>query len=450
MVKPRAIFACQQCGETHPRWAGRCDACGAWNSIREESGIAVALPGEPRRAAVALRDLRPEDAQRATSGIAEFDRVIGGGLVPGSTLLIGGDPGVGKSTLLLEIAAQRARRATAAKSGARPLYVTAEESAGQIALRAQRLGLADLDILVLSEDRLEPVLDAMLDGQHDLVVIDSIQTVRKESLSSAAGTVAQVRECASDLVAAARRARVPLVLVGHVTKDGLLAGPRVLEHLVDTVLYFEGERDTEFRILRAVKNRFGPAGEVAVFAMGEKGLVEPEHAAAAFLGAARGLPGAVVAAVVEGSRVFMVEVQALTSRAIYGPPRVRSNGVESARASMLAAVLSRRCGLELGDQDIHLNIAGGFRVSDPGCDLAVCLAIASSFLDRAVQSGLAVFGEVGLGGEVRAARSVSTRLREAEALRFERVALPAANEVEASSLALSQLERVRDILDLLL
>jgi DNA repair protein RadA/Sms len=443
MSKKKSTYVCQECGEAHPRWAGRCDACGAWNSVHEETVTTSNRADAPRGRVTRLAELDATEAQRSPTGIAELDRVLGGGFVPGGTILIGGDPGVGKSTLLLEVATR------CAKSNRPPLYVTAEESATQIALRARRLGLDPEGLLVLAEDRVESVLDAMLDEDRGLVIVDSIQTVRKASLGSAAGSVAQVRECAADLVDAARRSQSPLVLVGHVTKDGLLAGPRVLEHLVDAVLYFEGERETEFRVLRAIKNRFGPVGEVAVFAMSEKGLVEPERPAAAFLGASRGLPGAVVAAIAEGSRGFLVEVQALTSPATYGAPRVRTNGIDGARAAMLAAVLTRRCGLELGDQDIHLNVAGGFKVSDPGVDLAICLAMASSFLDRPLASNLAVCGEVGLGGEVRAVRNLTARIREASALGFEKLLAPTANDTPPAAIEVLSIDRVHHLLEFL-
>lgn len=426
MKKPgKSAFVCQECGEVHTRWAGRCQACGNWNTIVEERAAAFeggsAAGGAPGRLAarpLPITALAPEQRPRLSTGIAEFNRVLGGGLVPASAILVGGDPGVGKSTLLLEMAAHRAA------AGDRPLYVSAEESAGQVALRAQRLRLSHQNLMVLAEDRLERIIDVALDEPPSLLVLDSIQTVRKSVLGSAAGSVAQVRECAADLIAAARQGGFPVALVGHVTKDGMLAGPKLLEHLVDVVLYFEGERDAELRLLRAIKNRYGPAGEVAVFAMGERGLVDPERPAAAFLGRAGGRAGAVVAAAVEGSRVFLVEIQALTAPASSGAPRVRANGVDPGRAAMLGAVLCRRAGLALSDQDIYVNVAGGFRLSDPGCDLAVCLAIASSFVDRAMAPGTVVFGEVGLSGEVRPVRQAAARAREAQALGFTRLLGP--------------------------
>lgn len=424
MKKVHRSFVCQECGQDHIRWSGRCDACGAWSTLVEETVVPAKNPGrrrqedsrapKPRR----LSEVAPEDSARMSTGIAELDRVLGGGMVPGSAILVGGDPGVGKSTLLLAIAANRAG------GGFRPLYVTAEESAGQIALRAGRIASSHDNLMVMAEDRIESILDAVLDDPPDLLVVDSIQTVRKADLASAAGSVAQVRESSADLIAAARSASVPLFLVGHVTKDGMIAGPKVLEHLVDVVLYFEGERDSSLRILRSIKNRYGPTGEVAVFAMGERGLTEPSHPGALFLGAAAGLPGTAVAAAVEGSRVFLVEVQALTAPATYGPPRIRANGVDPGRAAMLAAVLNRRAGLPLGDQDIHVNVAGGFRLSDPGCDLAICLAMASSFLDRPAPVSSVAFGEIGLGGEIRTVRNAGGRLREARALGFGRALTP--------------------------
>lgn len=436
-------FACQECGQEHSRWAGRCNGCGAWNSIVEEAKSAAgARPGRrPTSTPRSVDEIPTDDQARLGTGMSEFDRVLGGGLVPGSAVLVGGDPGVGKSTLLLEVAAHRAG------GGRQPLYITAEESDAQVALRAERLGLKRSGLLVLAENRLEPILDLLLDEPPDLVVIDSIQTISKEGLSSAPGSVAQVRDCAADLVQAARHGGFPLVLIGHVTKEGMLAGPKVLEHLVDAVLYFEGDQGTDHRILRAVKNRHGPSGEVAVFTMGERGLADPERPAAAFLGPARGLPGAVVAPALEGTRVFLVEIQALTCTANHGPPRVRANGIEPTRATMLSAVLGRRAGLDLGDQDIHVNVAGGFRLTDPGCDLAICLAIASSFLDRPVAPGLAVFGEVGLGGEVRSVRAAGARLREAAALGFEQACAPRGVVGLDPGPALRSIERLSEVLE---
>lgn len=443
MKKVRRSFVCRECGQLHIRWSGRCEGCGGWNSLAEES---VASGPRDDRAVVraqSLAEVDPEESARIATGISEFDRVLGGGLVPGAAVLVGGDPGVGKSTLLLEVAAHRAG------AGGSPLYVTAEESAGQVALRAERLGLVRERVMVLAEDRVERIIDLLLDDPPDLLIVDSIQTIRKSELGSAAGTVSQVRECAADLVAAARRSGTPLVLVGHVTKDGTLAGPRVLEHLVDAVLYFEGEPDTSLRILRSMKNRHGASGEVAVFAMTERGLVDPAQPGALFLGASGASPGSVVTATVEGSRVFLVEIQALTAPAMWGPPRIRANGVDPGRAGMLAAVLNRRAGLPLGDQDIHVNVAGGFRLSDPGCDLAICIAIATSFLDRAGPTSTVAFGEVGLGGEVRPVRNPAGRTREAAALGFQRVFGPRGDESEIAGVQRLRLGSVQQILDLI-
>jgi DNA repair protein RadA/Sms len=429
----------------HARWSGRCSACGEWNCLVEEAVDGPAFRGAagPALRPQSLLEVDDHEVSRLGSGIREFDRVLGGGLVPGGSVLVGGDPGVGKSTLLLEVAAHRAG------AGSMPLYVTAEESVSQVALRARRLGLTQKNLMVVAEERLEAILDLVLDDPPDLVVIDSIQTVRKAELGSAAGSVAQVRECAADLVAAARRGSFALILVGHVTKEGLLAGPRVLEHLVDAVLYFEGERDTQLRVLRAVKNRHGPAGELAVFAMSASGLTDPDRPAGAFLGVARGLPGAVVTPAVEGTRVFLVEIQALTSRASYGPARVRANGIDPNRATMLAAVLNRRAGLALFDQDLYVNVVGGLKLTDPGCDLAVCLAIASSFFDRPLEQETIAFGEVGLGGEVRGVRSGSLRLREAAALGFRQVLAPEGEYEDRSGMELKPIRGLAEAIDLL-
>lgn len=454
--RPRSRFVCQQCGAEHPRWAGRCDDCGAWNSLVEElestaRGSGGRLPGAPAPVSepTALAAVKPHDSARLGTGIDEIDRVLGGGLVPGSVVLIAGEPGIGKSTLCLTLAAHRAA------AGTNPLYVSAEESAAQVALRAERLQLPEGSrdrLFVLAEERVERVIDLLLDGTDgapDLVVIDSIQTLRKESLISAAGSVAQVRECAADLVAAARRAGAPVILIGHVTKDGSVAGPRVLEHLVDAVLTFEVEKDSGYAMLRAVKNRHGPTGEIAVLAMGERGLSAVDRPERVFLGAAQGLPGTVVAATLEGSRVFLVEIQALTSPAAAGVARAKTSGFDPARAQMLQAVLTRRAGVPLADQDLHVNVAGGFEISDPGADLAVCLAILSSFRDRPVVESCAVFGEVGLAGEVRPVRRPADRLRELEAARIAHAVVPAATEAAASTIGVTRVARVVELLDLL-
>ncbi len=454
--RSRSRFVCQECGAEHPRWAGKCDDCGTWNSLVEELESA-ARPSDARRSLggsiptepAPLASVKPLDCARLGTGIDEVDRVLGGGLVPGSVVLIAGEPGIGKSTLCLTLAAYRAA------GGMSPLYVSAEESAGQVALRAERLALpegARDRLLVFAEDRLERVLDLMLDSKDsapDLVVVDSIQTLRKDALVSAAGSVAQVRECAADLVAAARRSGVPVILIGHVTKDGSVAGPRVLEHLVDAVLTFEVERDSGYAMLRAAKNRHGPTGEIAVLAMGERGLAAVDRPERVFLGAAQGLPGTVVAATLEGSRVFLVEIQALTSPATGGAARAKTSGFDPARAQMLQAVLTRRAGVPLADQDLHVNVAGGFEISDPGADLAVCLAILSSFRDRPVVRSCAVFGEVGLAGEVRPVRRPGDRLREIEAAGLSHAALPASTERAAGALEWNPIARVEQLIDLL-
>jgi DNA repair protein RadA/Sms len=421
MAKPTTRFVCQACGATGPKWAGRCEACGEWNTIVEEAPrpgpAAKSAPGR----AVTFVALAGEAAPppRTPTAIAELDRVLGGGLVPASAVLVGGDPGIGKSTLLLQAATSLAR------AGGRVLYVSGEESIEQVRLRARRLGLSDAPIGLAAAVNLRDIAASLEQTPATLVVIDSIQTMWLDSIDSAPGTVAQVRAAGFELIRMAKSRGFALMLVGHVTKDGTLAGPRVLEHMVDAVLYFEGERGHQFRILRAVKNRFGATDEIGVFEMTDRGLAEVPNPSALFLAERRGnIAGSAVFAGLEGTRPVLVEVQALLSPNAGGPPRRAVIGWDSGRLSMLLAVLETRCGLRLNASDVFLNVAGGLRVSEPAADLTVAAALASAATDKPTSPGMVYFGEVGLSGEVRQVAQAEARLKEAAKLGFDTACLP--------------------------
>ena len=390
-------FVCQSCGAVHSKWSGRCDACGEWNTIVEEAvepRVAASRAGRPRAGGIEFVGLegKIEPPPRASSGIAELDRVLGGGLVPASVVLVGGDPGIGKSTLLLQAAAAMARQ------GSRVLYISGEEAVDQLRLRARRLGVSGASLDLASAINVTEIV-ASLEVQRDaaLVVIDSIQTMWLDSIDSAPGTVSQVRACAFELIRLAKQRGFGLVLVGHVTKEGTLAGPRVLEHMVDAVLYFEGDRGHQFRILRAAKNRYGATDEIGVFAMTDRGLAEVPNPSALFLAERRGnIAGSAVFAGLEGTRPVLLEVQALLSPNSGSAPRRAVVGWDAARLAMLLAVLETRCGLRLGAQDVYLNVAGGLRVSEPAADLAVAAALVSAASGQATSAGAVFFGEVGL------------------------------------------------------
>ncbi len=423
MAKAASRFVCQECGAVHPRWSGRCDACGAWNTIVEEAvpdtaPKGVSSKGGKRVSFVGL-DGESEQAPRRKTGIAELDRVLGGGLVKGSAVLVGGDPGIGKSTLLLQAAA-------ALSKNARVAYISGEEAVDQIRMRATRLDLAKANVSLASATNVRDIL-ATLDASDapDLAVIDSIQTMYIDQLDSAPGTVAQVRASAAELIRLAKRRGVAVILVGHVTKEGTIAGPRVLEHMVDTVLYFEGERGHQFRILRAVKNRFGPTDEIGVFEMTDRGLTEVPNPSALFLAERRGeVSGAAVFAGMEGTRPVLVEIQALVAPSAYGTPRRAVIGWDSGRLAMVLAVLETRCGLAFGGADVYLNVAGGLRIAEPAADLAVAAALVSALTDTPVPGESVVFGEIGLSGEVRAVGQTEARLKEAAKLGFTRAYCP--------------------------
>ncbi|MEE9301077.1 MAG: DNA repair protein RadA [Alphaproteobacteria bacterium] len=425
MARAQSRYVCQECGAAHPRWSGRCDACGGWNTIVEEEARESTPKGLGRAKGrkLAFSDLAGESAPlaRHQTGIAELDRVFGGGLVPGSALLVSGDPGIGKSTLLLQAVAQLA------KGGMQAAYISGEESVDQIRLRAARLELADAPVKLATTTNIRDILTNLEPaGGPDVVVIDSIQTMFVDTLDSAPGTVAQLRTGAQELIRFAKRRGTILFLVGHVTKEGLIAGPRVLEHMVDTVLYFEGERGHQFRILRAIKNRFGPTDEIGVFEMTGKGLAEVPNPSALFLNTEHGpIAGAAVFAGIEGTRPVLVEIQALVASSALATPRRAVVGWDSARLAMLLAVLDARCGLALGANDVYLNVAGGLRISEPAADLAVAAALLSSLTDTPVPEKTVLFGEVGLAGEIRSVGQVAARLKEAAKLGFSHAFAPA-------------------------
>ncbi|MFT8245982.1 DNA repair protein RadA [Roseomonas sp. BN140053] len=425
MAKPVARFVCQSCGTVHPKWQGKCEGCGSWNTLAEEV-VEARTPGPAGKTLggrkVEFVELKGRAAPpaRTVVGIAELDRVLGGGFVPGSVVLVGGDPGIGKSTLLLQAAAK------VATAGRRTLYVSGEEAVEQVRMRALRLGVAESPLGLAAASSLRDII-ASLEAEHEvgLVIMDSIQTVWLDSLDSAPGTVSQVRACAAELGRLAKSRGFALVLVGHVTKEGTLAGPRVLEHMVDATLYFEGDRGHQFRILRATKNRFGATDEIGVFEMTEAGLMEVPNPSALFLAERRGnVSGSAVFAGLEGTRPVLVEVQALLSPSSGGSPRRQVVGWDSGRLSMLLAVLESRCGMSLGQNDVYLNIAGGLRVTEPAADLAVAAALVSAATDRPTDPGMVFFGEVGLSGEVRQVSQMETRLREAAKLGFNAATLP--------------------------
>jgi len=428
MAKPLSRFVCQSCGAVHSKWAGQCGDCGAWNSVVEEAAPESAPKGlgggkaKGRKLELVTLDGAPIEAARGVTGIGEFDRVTGGGMVRGSALLIGGDPGIGKSTLLLQAAALLSKHMPA-------IYVSGEEAVDQVRMRADRLGLVDAPVELASATSVRDVV-ATIDGTDapGLVVIDSIQTMYVDTLDSAPGTVAQVRASAQELIRVAKRRGIALVLVGHVTKEGAIAGPRVLEHMVDTVLYFEGERGHQFRILRAVKNRYGPTDEIGVFEMTDAGLVEVGNPSALFLGdrddSAAETTGSAVFAGIEGTRPLLVEIQALVAPSSFATPRRAVVGWDAARLHMVMAVLEARCGLALAGRDVYLNVVGGLRIAEPAADLAVAAALLSSLTNRPVPVDCVVFGEIGLSGEVRPVSQMDARLKEAAKLGFARAWCP--------------------------
>lgn len=420
-----AAFTCTACGASHTKWAGRCEACGAWNTIAEEApllaGPAARTLGAAKGRPVPLSNLAADEPEppRAASAIGEFDRVLGGGLVPGSAILVGGDPGIGKSTLLLQVAADFAR------NGLRCVYISGEEASAQVRMRAQRLSLADAPVQLAAETNLRDILTTLEAERPDLAIIDSIQTMWADAVESAPGSVAQVRAAAHELTAFAKRRGSAVMLVGHVTKDGQIAGPRVVEHMVDTVLYFEGDRGHQFRILRAVKNRFGPADEIGVFEMTGTGLAEVANPSGLFL-SDRGAPapGAAVFAGIEGTRPLLTEIQALVAPSPLGTPRRTVVGLDAGRLATTLAVLEARCGIPFAGLDVFLNVAGGLRITEPAADLAVAAALLSAREDAALPPDCVLFGEISLSGALRPVAQTENRLKEARKLGFSTAIAP--------------------------
>ena len=426
MAKSKNIFFCQECGYESAKWLGQCPACKAWNTFVEEPTIgkgSTASGGIRHQAKasepVLLSSVHSSDEKRRPTGISEFDRVLGGGIVPGSLVLVGGDPGIGKSTLLLQMSR------CLSEQSCRTVYVSGEESLQQIRLRADRLGVFKNDLAMLCETNLDVIQETILKYKPEVVIIDSIQTMYREAISSGAGSVSQVREATSVLMQLAKRENIAIFIVGHVTKEGVVAGPRVLEHMVDTVLYFEGDRHAAYRILRGVKNRFGSTNEIGVFEMRGDGLTEVENPSEFMLsGKPEGASGSVVACSMEGTRPILLEIQALVCHSNFGMPRRTAAGTDFNRVNLLMAVLEKRLGLSLGNCDAYINIAGGIRMNEPAIDLGLVLAIVSSYKDRPIDEKTICFGEVGLSGEVRAVSMAEQRVLEAKKLGFKTCILP--------------------------
>lgn len=451
MSPGKIAYVCQSCGYTTPKWLGRCPDCGQWNSLVEErlkTGKGSREKGRKISTPLPITEVVSESQSRFITGIGEFDRILGGGVVPGSLVLVGGDPGIGKSTLLLQMASRLS------SDHGKVLYVSGEESAAQTKQRAERLGSLSPNLLVYTEVNLEHILDYIQNEGPRFAVVDSIQTVYHSELSAAPGSVSQIRECTDRFLRLAKSRDIAFFLIGHVTKSGAIAGPRLLEHMVDTVLYFEGDRHQAFRVLRAVKNRFGPTNEIGVFEMGPKGLMEVSNPSEIFL-AQRGerVSGSVVVSSLEGTRPLLVELQALVSRSNYSMPQRVVTGVDYQRLVMLLAVLEKKHGLRLGTQDVFVNAAGGIKVDEPAADLGIITAIASSYRDRTVSSDTVIVGEVGLSGEVRAVSHADERVREAQKLGFRRCVISAGNVSALSkgiSLQVTGVKTVRQALEHLL
>ena len=448
-MRAQPSFVCQSCGAVHAKWSGKCDSCGGWNTITEEAGAIPAGPGAKRSArgrAFALEDLKTQDHEpaRRPTGVTEFDRVCGGGLVPGSALLVGGDPGVGKSTLILQALASYAR------GGGGAVYISGEEAMAQVRMRAARMGLSDANVALASATSVEDILATLERGKPPgIVAIDSIQTIWTSALEAAPGTIAQVRTASFDLVRYAKASGAALILVGHVTKEGQIAGPKAVEHLVDAVLYFEGERGHHFRVLRAVKNRFGPTDEIGVFEMTGKGLAEVANPSALFLGDRESSsPGTAVFAGLEGTRPLLVEMQALVAPAGFGTPRRAVVGWDTGRLAMILAVLDARAALGMSGSDVYLNVAGGLKIGEPAADLAAAAALISSLTAKALPKDTVYFGEVSLSGDIRPAPQPELRLKEAAKLGFSAAVVPKGLKVERFGLTFIEVKDVRDLSDL--
>ncbi len=447
LSKNKTVYICRECGHDSVKWQGRCPGCGAWNTMEEElvskklamTGLGKnATPSKP----LPISEVEAKDADRMLLDNEELGGVLGGGIVPGSLILVGGEPGIGKSTLLMQVAYE-----IALKYG-KVLYVSGEESAHQVRMRAERLGTLTPHFLVLTETNMEQIIEYAKKEKPVLMVIDSIQTVFMPEMSAAPGSVSQVRQCAGEALRFAKADNLAIVLVGHVTKEGMLAGPRVLEHMVDTVLYFEGERYHSFRVLRAIKNRFGSTNEIAVFDMQHQGLISFSNLSQLFLAQRpQGVSGSVVVCTIQGTRPVLLEVQALASSTSFGNPRRLTSGVDYNRTLIILAVLEKIVGINLPSQDIYVNIAGGVRVEDPAVDLAIAVAVASSFRNREIDGHTVVMGEIGLGGEVRAVTNLERRLKEAVKMGFKTAVIPKGNQLEGINLDLFPVTSVAEALD---
>ncbi len=428
--KGKLIFMCRECGVQHPKWMGQCPDCGTWDSLVEEKTVGSGKPQKVLGASpVPITSVDASESQRLKTGITEFDRVLGGGLVDGSLVLIGGDPGIGKSTLMLQVVS------VLSKSQKKCLYVSGEESIRQISMRGKRLGAGASTLFVVSETDLETILALVEKERYDAVVIDSIQTVFHPEINSTPGSVTQIREAAMQFMRLAKSTGVPIFLVGHVTKGGAIAGPRIMEHMVDTVLYFEGDKSHIFRILRAVKNRFGSTNEIGVFEMREQGLMEVPNPSAVFLSErSTASPGSVVTSCMEGTRPILVEIQGLVSSSGLGTPRRTVLGLDANRVSLIMAVMEKRLGMNLSGLDIFMNVTGGVRIMEPSADLAIAAALASSFLDRPVAKETTLIGEIGLTGEIRAVSHAQARIKEAAKMGFTTCLVPTASMKQLSKI----------------
>ncbi|RJP28153.1 MAG: DNA repair protein RadA [Candidatus Omnitrophota bacterium] len=454
-MKTKVVFSCQNCGYQSPKWLGKCPDCNSWNSFAEENYSDPAVKSKDRanfhkEQPVLLKDVVIDEKQRFKTGIAEFDRVLGGGVVPGSVTLIGGDPGIGKSTISLQVSNQLS------KQDQTVLYVSGEESIQQTKLRSKRLGSLDSNnLFIVNQTDLSIIIEFAKKLKPDILIIDSIQVIFDSSIGSSAGSVTQVRECAGMLTQFAKSSQTSVFIIGHVTKEGAIAGPRVLEHIVDTVLYFEGDRFSAYRILRAVKNRFGSTNEIGVFEMSPEGLMQVKNPSEIFLSErSKDSSGSVVSAVLEGSRPLLVEIQALVSKSSFGYARRRSQGFDFNRLSLLIAVLEKRIGFHLELEDIFVNIAGGIKVEDPACDLAVVSAVASAFRDVKLMQDTVIFGEVGLAGEIRSVSQIMLRINEACKLGFSRCIIPKNNskniDSKKSGIEIMPVATLREALDIIL
>ncbi|KAE9635377.1 DNA repair protein RadA [Defluviitalea raffinosedens] len=426
MAKAKNIYVCQECGYESPKWMGKCPGCNGWSTFVEEIAVpkrqTAVSASDKKYAPLSLENIGTDEEQRIRTGSNELDRVLGGGIVKGSLVLVGGDPGIGKSTLLLQMCEH------IGNNGAKILYASGEESVRQIKMRADRLGVKTSNLLLISETNMDVIEGAIKNASPDLVIVDSIQTVFKEEITSAPGSVSQVREATSSMMRISKGQNIPIIIVGHVTKEGSLAGPRVLEHMVDTVLYFEGERHATYRVLRAVKNRFGSTNEIGVFEMQDKGLMEVQNPSELMLaGRPLNVPGSIVTCCMEGTRPMLVEVQALVCFTNFGMPRRTATGIDYNRVVLLMAVLEKRVGMQLISYDSYVNLAGGIKVTEPALDLGIIAAIASSFKDQVIDPHMAVFGEVGLTGEVRGISMAEKRIMECAKMGFKACVIPKAN-----------------------